>query len=170
MNTIWNTREWIDNTEYYFRRYRQGTKAFLAEADWDDIQQELITHIWTKRALYDDSRPAKPWIKTVVIHFVTNKIRNIIGNIKSPINIAAKRNLMFAESIDVAYSIIDPTLEIKEPTAEEFYTVLNDLEQKVLACALDQKTVIETAQVINRKPSYVYEIKQNIRKKYKSFL
>lgn len=42
--------------------------------DFDDVKIEIITHIWSKWPLYDQSRPLGAWVATIV----KNKFKNVL--------------------------------------------------------------------------------------------
>ncbi len=47
----------------------------VAEADLDDLTQEVFLRIYRAFATYDPSRPAKPWVATFAFHVASNHRR-----------------------------------------------------------------------------------------------
>lgn len=82
---LWDSREWIDYVRKTVRGYRYTSRAQLNDHDWDDIAQIATIHAWKKRALYDESKPLKPWLKVVTLSQIRNEIRNrvVYGGSKS---------------------------------------------------------------------------------------
>lgn len=56
----------------------------LAWLDYDDVCQIIRTHIWNKWHLWDQSRPFKPWVATVISRQMMNLVRNNYSNFARP--------------------------------------------------------------------------------------
>lgn len=52
--------------------------------DFDDIKSEIITHVWKKWPLYDQSRPLGGWVATIVKHQFANILRDTYTSTSSP--------------------------------------------------------------------------------------
>jgi len=52
--------------------------------DFDDIKSEIITHVWKKWELYDQSRPLGGWVATIVKHQLANILRDSYLSTSSP--------------------------------------------------------------------------------------
>lgn len=52
--------------------------------DFDDVKIEIITRIWEKWGLYDQSRPLGGWVATVVKHAFFNILRDTYLSTSSP--------------------------------------------------------------------------------------
>jgi DNA-directed RNA polymerase specialized sigma24 family protein len=52
--------------------------------DYDDIKQVIMTHIYKKWHLWDQSKPVEPWLSRVVANQFKNLLRNHYGNYANP--------------------------------------------------------------------------------------
>ena len=52
--------------------------------DYDDIKQVIMTHIYKKWHLWDQSKPIEPWLSRVVANQFKNLLRNHYGNYANP--------------------------------------------------------------------------------------
>lgn len=52
--------------------------------DYDDIKQVIMTHIYKKWHLWDQSKPIEPWLSRVVSNQFKNLLRNHYGNYANP--------------------------------------------------------------------------------------
>ena len=52
--------------------------------DYDDIKQVIMTHIYKKWHLWDQSKPIEPWLSRVVANQFKNLLRNHYGNFANP--------------------------------------------------------------------------------------
>lgn len=52
--------------------------------DYDDIKQVIMTHIYKKWHLWDQSKPIEPWLSRVVSNQFKNLLRNHYGNYVNP--------------------------------------------------------------------------------------
>lgn len=52
--------------------------------DYDDIKQVIMTHIFKKWHLWDQSKPIEPWLSRVVGNQFKNLLRNHYGNFANP--------------------------------------------------------------------------------------
>ena len=60
------------------------TLTSLPHLDFDDISSIIVTHIWRKFHLYDQSRPLIPWLNRVIAHQLSNLIRNNYSSFSRP--------------------------------------------------------------------------------------
>lgn len=58
----------------------------IAHIDFDDVSQILKLHIYNKWHLWDQSRPFKNWVNTVISNQIINLVRNHYGNLAPPCN------------------------------------------------------------------------------------
>ena len=58
------------------RRFRWKLTA-VPSISWEDIRQILLIHISKKWHLYDQNRPLKSWLLTVIHHRLTNVLRDV---------------------------------------------------------------------------------------------
>jgi len=56
----------------------------VAYIDYDDIKQIIMTHIYKKWHLWDQSKPIEPWLSRVVSNQFKNLLRNHYGNYARP--------------------------------------------------------------------------------------
>ena len=56
----------------------------VAYIDYDDIKQVIMTHIYKKWHLWDQSKPVEPWLNRVVSNQFKNLLRNHYGNFVRP--------------------------------------------------------------------------------------
>lgn len=56
----------------------------VAYIDYDDIKQIIMTHIYKKWHLWDQSKPIEPWLSRVVSNQFKNLLRNHYGNYVRP--------------------------------------------------------------------------------------
>lgn len=56
----------------------------VAYIDYDDIKQIIMTHIYKKWHLWDQSKPVEPWLNRVVSNQFKNLLRNHYGNYARP--------------------------------------------------------------------------------------
>lgn len=52
--------------------------------DYDDIKQVIITHIYKKWHMWDQTKPIEPWLSRVVSNQFKNLLRNHYGNYARP--------------------------------------------------------------------------------------
>lgn len=52
--------------------------------DYDDIKQIIMSHIYKKWHLWDQSKPIEPWLSRVVSNQFKNLLRNHYGNYANP--------------------------------------------------------------------------------------
>ena len=52
--------------------------------DWDDVQSELLNHVYLKWEKWDQSRPLEPWVSIVCLNQIRNKLRNHYTNYARP--------------------------------------------------------------------------------------
>lgn len=65
---------------------KRGDWTFKASVmeDFDDFASEVLTHIWHKWELYDQSRPLGGWVATIVKNKFFNKLRDVYLSTSSP--------------------------------------------------------------------------------------
>jgi DNA-directed RNA polymerase specialized sigma24 family protein len=56
----------------------------VASVDYDDIKQIIMTHIYKKWHLWDQTKPIEPWLSRVVSNQFKNLLRNYYGNYVRP--------------------------------------------------------------------------------------
>ena len=56
----------------------------VPSVDYDDIKQIIMTHIYKKWDLWDQSKPIEPWLSRVVSNQFKNLLRNYYGNYVRP--------------------------------------------------------------------------------------
>lgn len=56
----------------------------LPYMDFDDVKQIILTHIYMKWHLWDQSRPLKPWINKIISNQMKNILRNNYSNFVRP--------------------------------------------------------------------------------------
>jgi len=56
----------------------------VASIDYDDIKQIIMTHIYKKWHMWDQSKPVEPWLSRVVSNQFKNLLRNYYGNFVRP--------------------------------------------------------------------------------------
>ena len=56
----------------------------VAYIDYDDIKQIIMTHIYKKWHLWDQSKSVEPWLNRVVSNQFKNLLRNHYGNFVRP--------------------------------------------------------------------------------------
>jgi RNA polymerase sigma factor (sigma-70 family) len=56
----------------------------VAYVDYDDIKQIIMSHIYKKWHLWDQSKPIEPWLSRVVSNQFKNLLRNHYGNYARP--------------------------------------------------------------------------------------
>jgi RNA polymerase sigma factor (sigma-70 family) len=60
-----------------FERERKKDPHFhFGFRNWDDIQLEILEHVYEKLSLFDTNRPLKPWLKQVIKNQIINKKRD----------------------------------------------------------------------------------------------
>lgn len=70
-----------DIIQKYSNRWRLDA---IHWTNFEDISSEIETHIWKKWHLWDQSKPIEPWIATVCMNQIRNKLRNLYGNFARP--------------------------------------------------------------------------------------
>lgn len=76
---IWKYGEWTAIPRKYLafvRKLNQERLSFLSNEDWEEIESEIILHIWKKRKLYNKKAPFFPWAKEVVKNQLMNQVRD----------------------------------------------------------------------------------------------
>ena len=56
----------------------------VPSVDYDDIKQIIMTHIYKKWKLWDQTKPIEPWLSRVVSNQFKNLLRNYYGNYVRP--------------------------------------------------------------------------------------
>jgi len=72
----------IDN-ELHKRRSRWRLNS-IAWMDYDDVSQKIRIHIFNKWDQWDNKRPIRPWINTIITNQMTNLIRNNYSSFSKP--------------------------------------------------------------------------------------
>ena len=66
---------------------KQRSKWFLdtvSHIGWDDIEQIIRSHIYSKWDLWDQKKPLQPWLHQVISNQIKNLIRNHYGSFAKP--------------------------------------------------------------------------------------
>lgn len=66
------------------RKRMEWTFKASVYQDFDDIKQEIVTHIWKKWHLFDQERPLAAWVNTIVSNQFINILRDIYLSTSSP--------------------------------------------------------------------------------------
>jgi hypothetical protein len=56
----------------------------IAWMDFDDVCQKIRLHVFKKWSQWDNSRPVRPWLNTVITNQMTNLIRNNYSSFSKP--------------------------------------------------------------------------------------
>jgi len=73
----------IINEELLKRKGKWRLTA-IAWMDFDDVCQKIRLHIFNKWAQWDNSRPLRPWLNTIITNQITNLIRNNYSSFSKP--------------------------------------------------------------------------------------
>lgn len=73
----------IINEEILKRKNKWNLKE-VSSLDYEDVSQILRLHVFNKWHLWDQKRPFKNWLNTVISHQMINLIRNNYGNVAPP--------------------------------------------------------------------------------------
>lgn len=73
----------IINEEIY-KRKNKWTLTAVQWMDYQDIAQILRIHIHKKWHMWDQLRPVRPWLHTVIVNQINNIVRNIYSNHSRP--------------------------------------------------------------------------------------
>lgn len=76
-----NYQEIIDVVTKYHTKWRLDILHWM---DYDDVKSEVVTHVWKKWHLWDQSRPLAPWVAQVCQRQILNKLRNHYTNYARP--------------------------------------------------------------------------------------
>jgi len=121
----------------------------VAYIDYDDIKQIIMTHIYKKWHLWDQSKPIEPWLSRVVSNQFKNLLRNHYGNYanpcpnhsfhhhdseKCPICSKWRRSKKSAYDVKLAVTIENHTNEIQEKKDENLDL---DTATKKLSAAME---------------------------------
>lgn len=66
------------------RQRKKWTLTAIQWMDYDDVCQIIRLHIYKKWKMWDQKRPIKPWLNTIITNQRINLIRNIYGNFSRP--------------------------------------------------------------------------------------
>ena len=56
----------------------------IAWMDYEDVSQKIRLHVFNKWSQWDQSRPLKPWLNTIISNQITNMIRNNYSSFCKP--------------------------------------------------------------------------------------
>jgi hypothetical protein len=73
----------IINEELLKRRGKWRLTA-IAWMDFDDVCQKIRLHVFNKWDQWDNSRPLRPWLNTIITNQITNLIRNNYSSFSKP--------------------------------------------------------------------------------------
>jgi len=59
------------------RKFKWHLDAIKGWYEWEDLKMHLLAHIYKKWELYDQKRPLKAWVGTVVNNQIINQLRNL---------------------------------------------------------------------------------------------
>jgi hypothetical protein len=74
---------YIINEELSKRRGKWRLTA-IAWMDFDDVCQKIRLHVFNKWAQWDNSRPLRPWLNTIITNQMTNLVRNNYSSFYKP--------------------------------------------------------------------------------------
>jgi hypothetical protein len=74
---------YIINEELSKRRSKWRLTA-IAWMDFEDVCQKIRLHIFNKWAQWDNKRPIRPWLNTIITNQITNLIRNNYSSFSKP--------------------------------------------------------------------------------------
>ena len=74
---------WIVNEELLKRKGKWRLTA-IAWMDFDDVCQKIRLHIFNKWDQWDNTRPIRPWLNTIITNQMTNLIRNNYSSFSKP--------------------------------------------------------------------------------------
>ena len=119
------------------RRYARGLVHHLEKAD--DLVQDCLERALSRRHLWDESRPLKPWLFTIMHHLYAN---------------AARRYSRTPEmlSMDLAHEAVGAD-SMDEVALSELNGALHRLSEQhreiILLVGLEQMSYQETAEILN---------------------
>jgi hypothetical protein len=70
--------------EELLKRKSKWRLTAIAWMDYDDVSQKIRLHIFKKWNQWDQRRPLKPWINTIITNQITNLIRNNYTSFAKP--------------------------------------------------------------------------------------
>jgi hypothetical protein len=73
----------IINEELLKRKGKWRLTA-IAWMDFDDVCQKIRLHIFNKWSQWDNARPIRPWLNTIITNQITNLIRNNYSSFSKP--------------------------------------------------------------------------------------
>lgn len=73
----------VIQTEIAKRKFK-WTLTSLSWIDFQDISQIITLHVWRKWSKWDQNRPIKPWLSTLISNQIKNLVRNVYGNYSRP--------------------------------------------------------------------------------------
>jgi RNA polymerase sigma factor (sigma-70 family) len=74
---------YIINQELSKRRVKWRLTA-IAWMDFDDVCQKIRLHVFNKWSQWDNSRPLRPWLNTIITNQITNLVRNNYSSFSKP--------------------------------------------------------------------------------------
>ena len=74
---------YIINQELSKRRAKWRLTA-IAWMDFDDVSQKIRLHVFNKWSQWDNSRPLRPWLNTIITNQITNLVRNNYSSFSKP--------------------------------------------------------------------------------------
>ena len=70
--------------EELLKRKGKWRLTAIAWMDFDDVCQKIRLHIFNKWDQWDESRPLRPWLNTIITNQITNLIRNNYSSFSKP--------------------------------------------------------------------------------------
>ena len=70
--------------EELLKRKGKWRLTAIAWMDFDDVSQKIRLHIFNKWNQWDNSRPLRPWLNTIITNQITNLIRNNYSSFSKP--------------------------------------------------------------------------------------
>jgi len=122
-------------------RLRRYAHALTGDATrGDDLVQECLERAWSRRRLYEPSRPIRPWLFTILHNLYVNQVRHRAGE---PVMVSCA-----ADGVPEAVAVDDPgAVEFHE--IERAVAALSDEHREILLLVgLEQLTYREAANAI----------------------
>jgi hypothetical protein len=70
--------------EEILKRRGKWRLTAIAWMDFDDVSQKIRLHIFNKWDQWDNTRPIRPWLNTIITNQITNLIRNNYSSFSKP--------------------------------------------------------------------------------------
>lgn len=124
----------------YFIENRVKFKVFHID-DIQDVVQMILLSIHKSLATYDQTRPALPWVMTIID-------RRIIDYIRKITNISENESL--SDEIDVTFGAEGTNISVME-SLEVFNCLSDDLQKAIKLTKFDGYSTLEAAEILGIK-------------------